>query len=106
MDADEAVTDYDDEAPEWDWPIPFVTVCDTPDALAAALAKLPERGEAAVIERNGKRAAALIPYEDFAFYQKLFWREEMRLDNEAADAALAEGGPNVPWEQVKAELGL
>ncbi|MEX0782480.1 MAG: hypothetical protein WD557_07510 [Dehalococcoidia bacterium] len=106
MDAEETVTDYEEEAPEWDWPIPFETVCDTPDALAAALAKLPARGKAAVIERDGKRVAAIIPYEDFALYEKLFWREEMRLDNEAADEALAEDGPRITIQELMAELGV
>ncbi len=106
MNKDDTATDLEEEAPEWDWPIPFETVCDTPEALAAALAKLPARGEAAVVERDGKRVAALIPYEDFAFYEKLFWREEMRLDNEAADAATAEGRPRVTIQELMAELGV
>jgi hypothetical protein len=31
---------------------------------------------------------------------------EDKLDNEAADRALSEPGESIPWEKVKAELGL
>lgn len=50
--------------------------------------------------------AALVPVEDHTLLEEL----EDRLDYEAAEEALAEmrakGEKPIPWEQVKAELGL
>jgi len=55
-----------------------------------------------VIERRGKPAAVVLTAQEF---------ERMRdalddLDDVAAfDAAMAEDGDNLPWEQAKADLG-
>lgn len=58
-------------------------------------------GQRVVLHRRGKNVAALVSMQDLELLRAL----EDRLDNQAADAALAEGGDPVPWEQVKAELG-
>jgi prevent-host-death family protein len=60
------------------------------------------KGERIVLERRGKNVAAIVPIEDLEMLEAL----EDRLDLEAAKRALAEGGENVPWETLKAELGL
>lgn len=45
------------------------------------------------------------------FFELVDWMEQKReeaedaYDNARADAALAEGGPNIPWEEVKKEMG-
>ncbi len=55
-----------------------------------------------VLHRHGRNVAALISVEDLKLLQVL----EDRFDVEAVRESLAEPGPNVPWEEVKAELGV
>jgi antitoxin Phd len=58
--------------------------------------------EAVILERYGKPAAVLVSP---ARYDELMTALEDAEDIAAVDAALAEGGPSVPWEDVIAELG-
>ncbi len=62
--------------------------------------------ERIVLTRRGKELAALVPMEDMKFLEEL----EDRLDLEEARAALAEAEADpersIPWERLKAELGL
>lgn len=60
--------------------------------------------ERVALTRHGKAVAALVPIEDLQLLEAL----EDRIDLEEARAALAEAasGGTIPWEQVKAELGL
>jgi len=62
------------------------------------------RGERIVLRRRGKDVAAIVPVEDLKALED--WED--RLDNDAADAALAEVKEKgtVPWEKVKADAGL
>jgi PHD/YefM family antitoxin component YafN of YafNO toxin-antitoxin module len=75
--------------------------------MSAARDKLPEvvelaRSEAVILERYGHPAAVLISPER---YDELMTAFEDAEDVAAFDAAIAEEGPNIPWEQVKADLG-
>jgi antitoxin (DNA-binding transcriptional repressor) of toxin-antitoxin stability system len=67
-----------------------------------------ERGERVVIRRGRKSVAALIPTEDLKLLERLIEEEEDRIDIESAEEALveAEKTGTIPWEKVKAELGL
>ncbi len=62
--------------------------------------------ERIILTRRGKELAALVPMEDMRFLEDL----EDRLDLEEARAALAEAKADpehpIPWERLKAELGL
>ena len=62
--------------------------------------------ERIVLTRRGKEMAALVPIEDMRFLEEL----EDRLDLEEARAALVEAQADperpIPWERLKAELGL
>ncbi len=60
------------------------------------------RSEPVVLERYGRPAAVLISPER---YEELLEALENAEDAEAFDAALAEEGVSIPWEQVKADLG-
>jgi hypothetical protein len=91
---------------ERDDPLPVRTVCDTPEAVRAAFDSLPECGEVVVVERDGEPLGAIIPMKDLALYQRLFFDREMEYDLAAVDRAKAEGGERIPWEMVKADLGL
>lgn len=69
--------------------------------LADTLNRVAYGKERIVLRRRGKDLAAVIPIEDLAFLEEL----EDRVDLEAARKALKEKG-RIPWEKVKAELGL
>ena len=58
--------------------------------------------EAVVIERYGRAAAVMISP---ARYEELLDALEEVEDITAFDEAMAEEGPNIPWEHVKADLG-
>ena len=75
--------------------------------MSAARENLPEavelaRTEAVFIERYGRPAAVLVSPEQ---YEKLVVALEDADDVLAFDEAMNEEGPNIPWEQVKADLG-
>jgi prevent-host-death family protein len=58
--------------------------------------------EAVVVERRGEAQAVVISP---AQYARLMDAAEEMEDVAAFDAAMAEEGPNIPWDQVKADLG-
>lgn len=61
--------------------------------------------ERVVVERDGERLVAIVPIEDLEELEAWEALEEAK-DIEAIKEALAEQGdrPNIPWEEVKAEL--
>lgn len=99
------------DVPDNDWPIAWESVCDTPEAVMAAVAKLGElkaqgeTGHATVIERDGEPIAALLSYEDFLGLQKLLWNREMELDL-AALADFDPSEPTVPIEELMERYGV
>jgi antitoxin Phd len=75
--------------------------------VSAARERLPEavelaQTEAVVLERYGRRAAVLVSPER---YDELMEALEEAEDAAAFDAAMAEEGPSIPWDEVKADLG-
>lgn len=58
--------------------------------------------EAVFLERYGRPAAVLVSPEQ---YEKLVAALDDAEDVVAFDAAMDEEGANIPWEQVKADLG-
>lgn len=58
--------------------------------------------EAVTLERYGRAAAVLVSPER---YEQMLEALEEAEDVEAFDAAMAEEGPNLPWDQAKADLG-
>ncbi len=75
--------------------------------MSAARENLPDavelaRTEAVFLERYGRLAAVLVSPER---YEQLMTALEDADDVAAFDAAMDEEGPNIPWEQVKADLG-
>jgi PHD/YefM family antitoxin component YafN of YafNO toxin-antitoxin module len=67
-----------------------------PDAMETA------RTEAVFLQRRGRLAAVLVSPER---YEQLMAALEDAEDVAGFDAAMAEEGPNIPWEQVKTDLG-
>ena len=74
------------------------------DHLAEILNKVAYKEERIILHRRGKDLVAVIPIPDLKLLEKL----EDRLDIEDALKALEEieRGESVPWDQVKAKLGL
>jgi len=75
--------------------------------ISSARENLPDvvelaRTEAVFLERYGRPAAVLVSPEQ---YEKLVAALEDAEDVAAFDAAMDEEGPNIPWEQVKVDLG-
>lgn len=60
------------------------------------------RDESVFIERRGQQVAVVVSPEH---YERMQAALEDAEDIADFDAAIAEGGPNIPWEQVKADLG-
>lgn len=60
------------------------------------------RTEAVVLQRYGRAAAVVISPER---YEQLIEAEQDAEHAAAFDEAMAEEGPNIPWDQVKADLG-
>jgi prevent-host-death family protein len=62
------------------------------------------KGERFLLSRHDEAVAAIVSVEDLAILQAI----EDRRDKEAALAALedVEANGTVPWEQIKADLGL
>ena len=60
--------------------------------------------ERVVLTRRGREVAAVVPIEDVKLLEEL----EDRIDLEEARAALAEtkSKGTIPWEKIKADLGL
>lgn len=86
---------------------PMYTSCMSTISVADARKHLSEvitrtRSEAVFIERRGQRAAVLVSPER---YEQLLDALDDADDIAAFDEAMAEEGQNVPWDQVKADLG-
>ena len=67
-----------------------------PDLISTA------QTEAVFLERRGKVEAVVVSPEQ---YERMMDALEEAEDIAAFDAALAEGGEPIPWEQVQADLG-
>jgi PHD/YefM family antitoxin component YafN of YafNO toxin-antitoxin module len=77
-----------------------IPVSEARDKLAGAVETA--QSEPVFLERYGKAAAVLLSPERYAELLDAFEEAE---DIAAYDAAMAEKDANIPWEQVKADLG-
>ena len=82
--------------------MPKMTVADAERNLVRTVERVAEGRERVTLTSEGKPVAAIVSAEDLELLEAL----EDRLDVEEARRALAEEGPSVAWEKVKAELGL
>ncbi len=78
----------------------IISVAEARNHLSEVIAR--SQTEAVFIERRGKRAAVVVSPEH---YERMLEALEDAEDVAAFDKAMAEEGPNIPWAQVKADLG-
>lgn len=83
-----------------------LTSCDHPGLLN--LSEQIASGKPIILHQNGEQVAALISIEDLHLLERLIEEEEDRIDIADAQKILAETKESdwIPFEQVKAELGL
>lgn len=79
-----------------------MTVREAEATLARTVRRVREERERFTLTEDGEPVAAIVTAEDLAFLEAI----EDRIDLEEARKALAEPGDSIPWEKVKAELGL
>ena len=74
------------------------------DQLSTVINRAAFGKERIVLTRRGKEVAAVVPIEDMKLLEEL----EDRIDLEEARAALAEAKSKgtIPWEKLRADLGL
>ncbi len=70
--------------------------------MATAINKVAFGGERIVLQRNNKDVAALVSVEDLNLLRAL----EDRADLAEIRKALKEPGANIPWKDIKKELGI
>lgn len=83
-----------------------ITVSDARARLADVVDSARVGHDPVYLTRRGRRVAAVIDADDL---DGLMAAAEDLADIRAASAAraeLADGGPSIPWDQVKADLGL
>ena len=78
----------------------IMSVADARNHFSDVIARAQEG--AVFIERRGRRAAVVVSPEQ---YEHMLDALEEAEDVAAFDEAMAEEGPNIPWSQVKADLG-
>ena len=76
-------------------------------SVTDARGRLPEliksaRSEAVFLERRGKLEAVVVSPEQ---YSRMIEALEDAEDSDDFDAAMADEGDNIPWAQVKSDLG-
>ena len=74
------------------------------EQFADVITRAADDKERVVLTRDGREVVAVVPIEDLQLLEDM----EDRFDAEAAEAALAEAKEKgtIPWETLKAELGL
>lgn len=87
---------YDENLPE------HVSVSEAREDFAELVNRAAYKHERVLIARRGRPIAAIVSIADVKFLERV----EDEYDLQAARDAMAEGGEPIPWEQVKAELGL
>jgi prevent-host-death family protein len=81
-----------------------VAITDARDDLAEVVNRVSYRDERIVLTRRGKRLVAVVPIADLELLERL----ENAADVEEIRTALSDpdNAEPIPWERLKAELGL
>ena len=91
---------YNEWPSMYSWPMSNVSIAEARKNFSEVVTRA--KDETVFIERRGQRAAVIISPER---YEQMMDALEDAEDAAAFDQAMAEGGPNIPWAQVKADLG-
>ncbi len=91
---------YISEVSMYTWRMSTISVADARKSLSEVIAR--SQTEAVFIERRGQRAAVVVSPEH---YELMLEALEDAEDAAAFDEAMADEGPNIPWAQVKTDLG-
>ena len=78
-----------------------VSVKDMRDDVAEIVNRAAFGKERIIVTRHGKDVAAIVPVEDVETMEYL----EDQYDIAEVNRIRAEGGPDIPWKEVKARLG-
>lgn len=79
-----------------------ISASEARERLSDLLNEVSVRGDRVVLERHGKRVAAMISAKDLDLLQAL----EDRYDLDEMRRVLAESDERIPWKTVKKNLGL
>lgn len=80
-----------------------MTITEARDSLADVVNEVAYAHRAVTLTRRGKPLAVIMSAED---YMRMIEELEDAEDARLVDAARAEGGPTIPIEEIKRELGL
>ena len=83
-----------------------LSVVELKQSLGDVLNRTEYQGARTIIHRRDKDAAAIVSIEDLRLLERLVREEEDRVDNQRADAALAESDERVPYSAIRARFGL
>ena len=84
----------------YNWAVSKISVSKAREKLSDVVEM--SKSEPVVLEHYGRRAAVVVSPEH---YDEMLEAYEESQDVAAYDASLAEEGANIPWEQVKIDLG-
>jgi prevent-host-death family protein len=79
-----------------------VTATDARDQFGELVNRASYTHEATWVTRRGRRVAAIVPVDVLEAWEAAENDEDVRL----FDESMNDPGDSIPWEQVKAELGL
>ena len=74
--------------------------------LSETLDRVFKEGERVIVRRRGRKVAALVPLTDLATLEKLEDEADAKDFRAAKKQWQRSGKKTVPWESLKAELGL
>lgn len=83
-----------------------VTASKAKKALTGTLDRVVRNRERVIVRRRGKGIAAIVPIEDLAVLEEMEDRRDARDFRAARKQWQREGRKAVPWDKLKAELGL
>jgi prevent-host-death family protein len=76
------------------------------EAFSGTINRVAKKKQRIVLQRRGKDVAALVPLEDLALLEELEDRQDLEDFRAAKEEWERDGRKTIPWEKVKADLGL